>query len=108
MLYSHSSLVRTSFGPRSELLRKTPEQGPNQVRTKEDGEWKESGTRLYSEKIKMTILKTTEINIEPIQNQKKWPGINSKPSSNQISTDNNNIFLKYLSVLHFKSTNNRQ
>gem|GEM_PF-2265241 len=44
-----SSLVRTLFGPRSELLRKTPEQGPNEVRRKEDGEWNESGTRVEQE-----------------------------------------------------------
>ncbi|MFD1165399.1 hypothetical protein ACFQ2C_07270 [Sphingobacterium daejeonense] len=44
--HSPSSLVRTLFGPRSELLRKTPEQGPNEVRRKEDSEWNESGTRV--------------------------------------------------------------
>jgi len=52
--YSPSSLVRTLFGPRSELLRKTPEQGPNEVRMKEDSEWKESGTR--AEKNKKSLL----------------------------------------------------
>ena len=36
LVYSGSSLVRTSFGPRSELLRNTPERGPNKVRMKED------------------------------------------------------------------------
>jgi hypothetical protein len=44
--HSGSSLVRTLFGPRSELLRNTSEQGPNEVRMKEDGEWNESGTRV--------------------------------------------------------------
>ena len=35
-LYPPSSLVRTLFGPRSELVRKTSEQAPNEVRMKED------------------------------------------------------------------------
>ncbi|MCT1529908.1 hypothetical protein M3B46_02810 [Sphingobacterium daejeonense] len=50
--YSPSSLVRTLFGPRSELLRKISEQSPNEVRTKEDGEWNESGTRVEHDYIK--------------------------------------------------------
>ncbi|WP_144034544.1 hypothetical protein [Sphingobacterium sp. 1.A.5] len=50
--YSPSSLVRTLFGPRSELLRNTPEQGPNEVRTKEYGEWNKTGTRVKQDYIK--------------------------------------------------------
>ena len=46
LFHSPSSLLRTSFGPCSELLRITTEQGPNKVRTKEDGEWNEVGTRV--------------------------------------------------------------
>ena len=42
LLYSSSSLVRTSAGPCSELVRITSERGPNKVRTKEDGEWNKS------------------------------------------------------------------
>ncbi|VTP87117.1 Uncharacterised protein [Sphingobacterium daejeonense] len=50
LFHSPSSLLRLSFGLRSDLVRscfgKIPEQGPNKVRTKEDGEWNEVGTRV--------------------------------------------------------------
>ena len=62
-VYSRSSLVRTLFGPRSELLRITPEQGPNKVRMKEDGEWNKSGTRVEEEYIKRRINEKGKLSI---------------------------------------------
>ena len=66
-VYSRSSLVRTLFGPRSELLRITPEQGPNKVRMKEDGEWNKSGTRVEEEYIKRRINEKTKLSIQTIK-----------------------------------------
>ena len=87
------TLIRLLFGPRSDLVRSCFGKHPNKVRTRSERKKTESGRRVEGEwnktilrKIKMTILKPTEIIIDPVQNQKKWPGINSKPSSNQIST----------------------
>ena len=47
--HSPSSFVRTLFGPCSDVFRSSSEQGPNEVRMRDEGEWKKSKMRVEGE-----------------------------------------------------------
>ncbi len=47
--HSPSSFVRTLFGPCSGVIRSSSEQGPNEVRMRDEGEWKKSKMRVEGE-----------------------------------------------------------
>ena len=47
--HSPSSFVRTLFGPCSGVFRSSSEQGPNEVRRRDEGEWNKSKMRVEGE-----------------------------------------------------------
>ena len=44
--HSQSSFLRTLFGPRSGVFRSSSERGPKEVRTRDEREYTETGTRV--------------------------------------------------------------